>query len=464
MNERGTTIVEVLIVIALLSIISLGFIRWLASSQEASVFAGTRARAVLLAEEGLEASRNMRDGAFNDLTLGTHGLAVSGGVWTFSGASDTTDGFTREVMVSPVDADTKEVVSEITWNQTTYRAATLALTTYLTNWEAEKGKLIPIIPDATLDLDGPADGTEVAMYVSGLNTYVILGRMSSAQPELYVIDVTDPSAPAVVGSLEIGADVNDIAVVGTVAYLATTANAAELQVVSLATVTAPILIGTLNLSGNSDAETLTAAGSNLYLGRASNSGGPEVYSISIAVPALPVELSTLEVGDSIWKMALAQSNQYVYAATGSNTKEFIVVNVTTPTAISLAGTIDLSGTNDATAIAPFSTYAVLGRDDGFFYTVDVTAPASPSTLGFMDVGMKINDLAMGVDDDYVFVGSGTVGAEVAVVDITTLASPTSYYSVDLSGNEAMGVMWDSGLNRVFGAGRGNTEELFVLIP
>lgn len=455
---------EVLIVIALLSIISLGFVRWQASSQETSVFAGARARAVLLAEEGLEASRNMRDGAFNDLTLGTHGLAVSGGIWTFSGASDTTDGFTREVTVSSVDADTKEVTSEITWNQTAYRAATLALTTYLTNWQAEKGKPIPIIPDATLDLDGPADGTELAIYTSGLNTYVVLGRTSSIQPELYVIDVTDPSTPSVIGSLEIGADVNDIAVVGTVAYLATSANAAELQVVSLATVTAPTSIGTLNLSGNTDAKTLTAAGTNLYLGRASNSGGPEVYSISIAVPALPVELSSLEVGDSIWKMTLAQSNQCVYAASGSNTKEFIVVDVTTPTAIFQTGTIDLSGTNDATAIAAFSTYAVLGRDDGFFYTVDVTTPSSPSTLGSMDVGVKVNDLAMGVDDDYVFAGSGTVGAEVAVVDVTTITAPTSYYSVDLSGNEAMGLIWDETLNRVFGAGRGNTEEFFILIP
>ncbi|MEK7620708.1 MAG: prepilin-type N-terminal cleavage/methylation domain-containing protein [Patescibacteria group bacterium] len=464
MNEKGMSIVEVLIVIALLSIVSLGFVRWMATSQEAALFAGERARAVLLAEEGLEATRNMRDGDYNNVTLGAHGLAVSGGVWTFAGTSDTVDGFTRVVTASPVDASRKQIESEVSWQETTYHAAQVALTTYLTNWQAASGRLIPITPDATLDLTGPADGTEVAMYTSGLNTYVILGRVSSAEPELYVIDVTDPAVPTVVGSLEIGADVNDIAVVGTNAYLATTDNSAELRVVSLVTPSTPTSIGTLNLAGNTNAQTVVAEGTNLYLGRAADSTRPEIHSISIAVPAAPTSLSTIEVGDSVWKMALGNNDDYVLAATGSNSAEFVVVDVTVPALIVQVGSLNLSGNADGTAVAAFSTYAVLGRDDGFFYTVDVTTPSAPATLGSMDVGVKINDLAMGVDDDYVFAGNGSVGTEVAVVDITTLSTPTSYYAVDLFGNEAMGLIWDEGLNRVFGAARGNTTEFFVLIP
>ena len=46
--------------------------------QEATVLAGNRAQAVMLAEEGLEAVRNMRDFTFTALADGAYGLSTAG--------------------------------------------------------------------------------------------------------------------------------------------------------------------------------------------------------------------------------------------------------------------------------------------------------------------------------------------------------------------------------------------------
>ena len=139
MNPRGISILEVIISIGLFAVVVSGVATWLLSAQETSHLSGQRVRAGLLAEEGLEAVRNIRDEGFSLITTGTYGLAESGGEWILSGSSDTTDIFERKVSISDIDTDTKQVSSEITWDQTTTRIGNVTLVTYLTNWQEELG-------------------------------------------------------------------------------------------------------------------------------------------------------------------------------------------------------------------------------------------------------------------------------------------------------------------------------------
>lgn len=139
-QKNGFSLIEVLLASALFALIVTFLIGAYLYGQESAVISGERMLAAHLAEEGLEAARNMRDADFANLVDGTHGLARSGGVWTFSGSSDATDAFTRQLVVFPVDAQTKLVTSSVTWQQTGQRQGTLTLTTHLTNWKA------PVIP------------------------------------------------------------------------------------------------------------------------------------------------------------------------------------------------------------------------------------------------------------------------------------------------------------------------------
>jgi len=114
-NTDGFSVVELVIAVSIFSLIVTAFVGALLYFNKSAALAGSRARAVFLAEEGLETARNMRDEDFTALTDGT--------------VEDTVDIFTRQVEVSTVDATTKEVTANVNWGQTS-----VSLVTYLTDW------------------------------------------------------------------------------------------------------------------------------------------------------------------------------------------------------------------------------------------------------------------------------------------------------------------------------------------
>jgi Tfp pilus assembly protein PilV len=133
-NNKGQSLVEVLIALSIfvLGVAAIGLLILDASvSSRQSV---ERTQATLLAKEGLEASRSLRDADFDNLAAGTHGLALSSDVWTFSGTSDTQGQFTRSITISDIDVDTKKVDSSVTWAISEERQGTVVLTDYLTDW------------------------------------------------------------------------------------------------------------------------------------------------------------------------------------------------------------------------------------------------------------------------------------------------------------------------------------------
>jgi Tfp pilus assembly protein PilV len=165
---KGFSLVEVLLAVGLLGLVFLGFASTLTYGQESSVYSGNQVRAVLLAKEGLEAVRNIRDEDFGNLSAGTYGLSDSGGEWNFSGTSDVTDTFTRVINISEVDADRIEVASTVTWQQGPVRNGSIELVTYLTNWQVAKAPgifLQETFPSADSAWNGTADtGQDAATW------------------------------------------------------------------------------------------------------------------------------------------------------------------------------------------------------------------------------------------------------------------------------------------------------------
>lgn len=133
-RSKGFSLVEVLLAVSLFGLIVTALVGGLIYGQQSTVLAGQRARAIMLADEGLEAVRNIRDESFFNLTDGIYGLAISSNQWTLSGISDTTDIFTRAIAISTINANRKQVTSTVSWPQTPQRTGSVTLTTYLTAW------------------------------------------------------------------------------------------------------------------------------------------------------------------------------------------------------------------------------------------------------------------------------------------------------------------------------------------
>lgn len=135
-TQRGFSIVEALLSVALFSLIASAFIGATVYGEESAQISGQRSRALLLAQEGIEAMRNIRDHSFADLVDGSYGLYISNHEWILSGSSDTTNGFVRQVTIADgADANRKQITVHVTWQQTQQRSGSVSLATELANWK-----------------------------------------------------------------------------------------------------------------------------------------------------------------------------------------------------------------------------------------------------------------------------------------------------------------------------------------
>lgn len=135
----GFSLVEALLSISLFAISVTFLVGAIVYGQSVIQTSTQRARASFLAEEGLEALRNMRDASFSNLTDGTFGVGVIGNQWALSGAQDVNGIFTRRVTIAPIDAYTKQITSVVTWTQNLQRNGTSTAVTYLTDWQRAGG-------------------------------------------------------------------------------------------------------------------------------------------------------------------------------------------------------------------------------------------------------------------------------------------------------------------------------------
>ncbi|MFC1622916.1 prepilin-type N-terminal cleavage/methylation domain-containing protein [Patescibacteria group bacterium] len=136
--KQGFSLVEVLLTVAIFVLIFSALVGALIYGRESSFLAGERGKAVMLAEEGLEAARSIRDGDFSLLAAGTYGLAITDNKWRFSGSSDAVDNFTREIEIASGGDDRRTVTSTVTWQQNEQRIGTVSAVTYLHNlWDVK---------------------------------------------------------------------------------------------------------------------------------------------------------------------------------------------------------------------------------------------------------------------------------------------------------------------------------------
>lgn len=138
-DRAGFSLVEALLSVSLFALLVTALVGAVIYGRESMAVSGARARAIAIAEEGLEATRNIRDASFAALTDGNHGLAISADQWSFSSTSDAVDSFTRQITISTPSTNRRQTISTITWQQTPSRIGSVALTTYHTNWRASSG-------------------------------------------------------------------------------------------------------------------------------------------------------------------------------------------------------------------------------------------------------------------------------------------------------------------------------------
>ncbi len=456
--HNGFSVAEVLIAAAVLTVFIASTATALLDFGRNIRTSGNKQRAVLLAEEALEASRNIRDAAFSNLADGTYGLATVSNQWNFTGSSDTNGIFTRQTAVSTINANQKQITSTVSWQDRAVMQRSVTLSTYLTNWQAIiGGNWANCAQGSSLDISGSQDGLKI--QTSGNYAYLV---RNDSTPDFVVIDVSNAASPSLVGSLDLTGSPTNIAVSGNYAYVSSSDNSGELVIVDISTPSSPSVVGTYNAVGNADGLGVYVNGTTAYLVRAS-SASDEFIVINVATPSSPSLVGSLNLGADSNEVYV--SGNYVYVASSSDSGELQVVSIATPSSPVLSASLDISGNQNALTITGFSSTLVLGRANNFLYTINVSTPTSPAVLGSFDSGGLVNDVALGNSNTYVFIGDSAQTAEFQVVDIATPSAPALVCATDLAGQvDLKGVAYSSVLNRAFGAGSASTQELVIIAP
>ena len=167
------TLMEVIIAVALFSIMATGIIPVTLSIFNTVLHDQNHLKAHYYVQQGLEALRSIRDYDFNNLRHGTYGLSRVRGFWELYGAQETLGQYTRSVTINDIvrdntctisthgDADTlsKEVTVTVSWESIPGIVSQQSATQYLTNWRnpgscEEAGNFVLDLSSANLTSGG----------------------------------------------------------------------------------------------------------------------------------------------------------------------------------------------------------------------------------------------------------------------------------------------------------------------
>ncbi|TSC72651.1 MAG: Uncharacterized protein G01um101438_368 [Parcubacteria group bacterium Gr01-1014_38] len=454
-----------------------------------------RTQAASLAAEGVEAARAIRDRGWHLLADGPHGIArtASPNSYAFQGAQDTTGIYTRAVTVSPVyrattggitddratsslDPDTKNVRSSVRWNRGGGFVLDVTLTTLLTNkpartwletleseflqdtrWNTQvhpappppsgNGSVrlqsfggagfggAPVLEgEYDFNANGPTDGRDVAV-VDG-HAFVATGS-NAGGAALYILDVSLPRTPRLVGSADPGGRLLSVAVAGEYAYLGTDRNLGELRVIDIRNLSAPVAGAEINVPGNASGASLAVDGRFLYLG--TSRGDFSVFGLD--TPSTPVRLATLSLPGTPSIRGIATRGSLVYLATSANDAEVQVLDVSavgTGGPPRVVGTLDYPGSEDATSIVVSGRAAYVTNehlepfpDHGELFILDLADPRSPTVSGTLLVDGQALDVA--VLGSFAYLATSAPTAEFQRVTVTNPAAPVLSGTVNLAG-------------------------------
>jgi len=282
----------------------------------------------------------------------------------------------------------------------------------------------PIVGSLNLPSDGARDVT-----ISGSYAYV-----ASLQPDIQIVDISNPSSPVMVGSLSISGGGLAIAVSGSYAYLASFSSGGDwnggLKVVDISNPSSPNLVGSLNYYIENPEEPdpaywryspisatdIAVSGSIAYV-TAQSSG---LHIIDISVPSNPHLVTSVPFPLEGFPYAIALSGSHAYIARGSGLH---VIDISDPSLPFIAGSVDTESPVVNIAIAGSYAYLV---GTSFLHAIDISTPTAPHIVASVDAHF-IEARGIAISGFYAYVADDL---GVRIMDVSEPAAPHLVGSID----------------------------------
>lgn len=518
-KNKGVSLVEIIVAIAVLGIIFATIGGAIIFGVRNSKFSGERDRANSLAVEGIEAVRNIRDNDFANLNDGTYGISNIGNEWVLTGSQDVTDDFTRSIDITSLDSDTKEIVSNVSWDQGDERPGSTSIETILTNWQKEQ-QLYQTIDIAASDDNllysfGPTRNYG-GLFVFGVanfgnsvlrfDTSAIPSNSNIMSARMALTSYSNNSDLAPVTAHEILSGnsgwlegnksgqfggVNESSwnyldtgnAVGWAGSSGLNTAGTDYETTAQDSVTGPWV------AGNKYYWDLDPALLQSWLDNPSNNHGLVLRNNSSTFkffyskeyganpdfhPKVIIEYLEQSIGD--WSSPAEESNlnfsgnqnglkiqvqgNYAYIVLSGGNPDFIVMDVSDPANPSIVGSLVLPGGPRNIAVSGGFAYVASNRNNQELQVIDISIPASPSLVGSLNLSGNADANGIYYDSSKVYmVRTNSGDDELSIIDVTTPASPSEIGSLNLN-STAYEILVLS--NYAYIASASNSQELQII--
>jgi prepilin-type N-terminal cleavage/methylation domain-containing protein len=449
--RRGFSTIELLIALALLSVIMTATVGAIASSQYWFITSKVSAEAMTLSKKVIDDTQQKSRQHFHSVLSIAPAL-----LFGLSSSSDTeclAGGLCYFVQTEVVDVSScaKEVSSSVLWQLgKRYATSSILQTLYLSNPSeiiAQYGDCQVVALPGDWFGSSPVTGSVTSLPAQGntgidvLGKYLYVTSVTSPYLRIFEIDASGVSAPVLVGSTTgAGLRLNDIDVIRDFktgrlfAYVTKHSTTSQLAVFDVTDEQNPQLLIELSLFGVASGGSfpqgwrVVAYGEQLFV-VSRETTGPELHIFSITNPELPVEITTsaLNLNRTVNDMTVRDEivagvkRRFLYLAASSDLKELGVYDVTNSPPVEVAA-INLAGSADAISIYLNGGVVYLGRRSNT--SSELYAVSSQKlivndleVLGVSEVGADV--LSLGGTAQALLIGTSKIGAEFQVWDSDT---------------------------------------------
>lgn len=465
---KAFALVEIMLAIFVFSLFSVGIVLLSLDVLQRDSKVQVDSEGLLYAQEGLEATRNLRDQNFLLLETGDHGLNFDGSIWSFAIFPEVIDGYySRTITVSDVYRDgegniaeagvldpmTKKILSKVEWNFKGIFPQSVSLSTFLSNWTDDEWMQTTCSEFSGGDFDDTENVNSVSpppdncalelllvegqspffasvdvgdhgkdVVVDGDYAYLITGK---AQEGLVIADISDPSNLEVLSELDIGGKGRYVTKNGNHLYIGVETSSKGLAVVNVTDPQNPSLIAQKNLGGYGNQPVVS--GSTLYMGVEKSSNSFVSYNISD--PASPSLLGQINVGAAT--NAVHILDHYAVIGIESSGSGLRIIDILTPGSMSQVSSFNAGAEVNAIEINSSIAYLGLASTSNSLKVVNLSDLLSPSLVTSVDVNGEIQDLK--AEGNYLYAPTGETNYSLPALNITNPLAPYIVFYADITG-------------------------------
>ena len=271
----------------------------------------------------------------------------------------------------------------------------------------------PSLPAVVGGLETP--GVATGVVISGPYAYV-----SHEASGVIVVDVSDPTSPAISANVPLASAAGSIAVSGAHLYVGCSGNQARVDVVNISNPLAPVHVGSIGIASFALVSDLAAAGSRIYA--AANGLGLAI--IDISNPSTPALLGHSTYPSATRGIAVSGSYACLSYMGPAETSHVAMFDVSNPHSPIVVDDLIVPGEGWTQDVEIAGEYAFVSDEVTGLHIIDISNPSALTQVGWIQLGRARGSIAIG---GLLYLAAW--GA-VAVVDISNPESPTAIGHLD----------------------------------